>query len=126
MKKKVIALLFSGLILLMTGCSNIAEKTEIGQGKLKLVTSEISEDDNKLEFTTSDIDESKPVFISVANKVVFEDKIKNDEVYSLDISNVKDAHRTDYKPRVQLFQTKNDREDGDMVTFKQVRYKVKK
>lgn len=126
MKKKVVALLFGGLILLMTGCSNIAEKKEIGQGELKLVTSEISEDDNKIEFTTSDIDESKPVFISVANKVVFEEKIKNDEVYSLDISNVKDAHRTDYKPRVQLFQTKNDKEDGDMVTFKQVRYKVKK
>jgi len=126
MKKKIIVLFLSGIILLMTGCSNIAEKAEIGQGEFELVNSTIKKDDNILEFTTNDIDESKVVFVSVANNVVFEEKIKNDEVYQLDISNVKDAHSTNYKPRVQLFQTKNDEENGDMVTFKQVRYKVEK
>ena len=71
------------------------------------------------------IDENKITFIVVANKKVFEQKIKNNESYKLNITDIKDAHRTDYKPKVQLMQTKDDTENGDIVTFKQVRYTVK-
>ncbi len=53
-------------------------------------------------------------------------KIKNGEPYKLDITGIEDAHRTDYKPRVQLLQNEDDDKDGEMVTFKQVRYTVKK
>ncbi len=55
-----------------------------------------------------------------------EQKIKNSESYKLDITGINDAHRTDYKPKVQLLQTKDDNKDGEMITFKQVRYTVKK
>lgn len=126
MKKNAMILLLVGVISLMVGCSKSVEKTEIGQGELKLLTSKIDKKDNILEFKTNNIDESKKVFVSVANKVVFEEKIKNNETYQLDISEIEDAHRTDYEPKVQLFQTKNDKENGEMITFKQVRYKVEK
>ena len=63
-------------------------------------------------------------FIFVANKKVFEQKIKNNESYKLNIQGIKDAHRTDYKPKVQLIQTNDDTEDGDIITFKQVRYTI--
>ena len=75
---------------------------------------------------TKGIDENKVTFIFVANKKVFEQKIKNDESYKLNIKGIKDAHRTDYKPKVQLLQTKDDTENGNIVTFKQVRYTVEK
>lgn len=126
MKKNIVVLLMVGAISLMVGCSKIVEKTDEGQGELKLLTSKIKKDDNLLEFKTNNIDESKIVFMSVANKVIFKEKIKNNEIYQLDISDVEDAHRTDYEPKVQLFQTKNNKETGEMITFKQVRYKVEK
>lgn len=72
---------------------------------------------------TEVIDETKVTFIFVANKKV-EQKIKNDESYELDIKGIKDAHRTDYKPQVQLLQTTDDTEEGDILVFKQVRYTV--
>ncbi|SES45625.1 hypothetical protein SAMN05518872_1204 [Psychrobacillus sp. OK032] len=75
---------------------------------------------------TEGIDENKVTFIFVANKKVFEQKIKNGESYELNIKGIKDAHRTDYKPKVQLWQTKDDTENGDIVIFKQVRYTVEK
>ena len=75
---------------------------------------------------TEGIDENKVTFIYVANKKVFEQKINNGESYKLNIKGIKDAHRTDYKPKVQLLQTKDDNEDGDIVIFKQVRYTVEK
>ena len=53
-------------------------------------------------------------------------KINNGESYKLNIKDIEHAHRTDYKPKVQLLQTKDDDKDGEMVTFKQVRYTVKK
>ncbi|QUG84850.1 hypothetical protein [Bacillus nitratireducens] len=125
MKKKLIVLLFIGIIL--SGCSIIAENSlETGNGSIELLTPTIATTDNELEIKTEGIDENKVTFIYVANKKVFEQKIKNDESYKLDITSVKDAHRTDYKPRVQLLQTKDDTQDGDMVTFKQVRYTVEK
>ncbi|MEK5481827.1 MULTISPECIES: hypothetical protein [unclassified Viridibacillus] len=140
--KKIIGLsfiLFAGIIL--SGCSDIIEdsldssdraaieiatKRETGNGSIELLTPTITTKDNQLEFMTEGIDENKVTFIFVANKKVFEQKIKNDESYKLDINGIKDAHRTDYKPKVQLLQTIDDTEDGDIVTFKQVRYTVKK
>ncbi|WP_397539099.1 hypothetical protein [Rummeliibacillus pycnus] len=140
--KKIIGLsfiIFAGIILF--GCSNILEdsldssdraaieiatKRETGNGSIELLTPTITTKDNQLEFMTEGIDENKVTFIFVANKKVFEQKIKNDESYKLDINGIKDAHRTDYKPKVQLLQTIDDIEDGDIVTFKQVRYTVKK
>ncbi|MCW9134687.1 hypothetical protein OF830_28475 [Bacillus paramycoides] len=128
MKKKV-GLSFILLIgIILSGCSAIVEKSleETGNRSIKLLTPTITKKDNQLEFITEGIDENKVTFIFVANKKVFEQKIKNDESYKLNIEGIKDAHRTDYKPRVQLLQTKDDTENGDMVNFKQVRYTVEK
>ena len=140
--KKIIGLsfiLFAGITL--SGCSGIIEnsldssdradyeiatKQETGNGSIELLTPTITTKDNQLEFMTEGIDENKVTFIFVANKKVFEQKIKNDESYKLDIKGIKDAHRTDYKPKVQLLQTIDDTENGDIVIFKQVRYTVEK
>ena len=103
----------------------IATKQETGDGSIELLTPTITTKDHQLEFITEGIDENKMTFIFVANKKVFEQKIKNNEPYKLNIQDIKDAHRTDYNPKVQLMQTKDDTEDGDIVTFKQVRYTVK-
>lgn len=123
MKKKLI-LLFIGIIL--SGCSTIAENSsETGKGSMELLTPTITTKDNELEIKTEGIDENKVTFIYVANKKVLEQKLKNGESYKLNIKDIEHAHRTDYKPKVQLFQTKDDNDDGEMVTFKQVRYTVK-
>lgn len=125
MKKKLIVLLFIGIIL--SRCSTIAENSlETGNGSMELLTPTITTKDNELEIKTEGIDENKVTFIYVANKKVLEQKIKNSESYKLDITGINDAHRTDYKPKVQLLQTKDDNKDGEMITFKQVRYTVKK
>ncbi|MGH0799844.1 hypothetical protein ACQVTZ_07500 [Bacillus cereus] len=123
MKKKLI-LLFIGIIL--SGCSTIAENSlETGKGSMELLTPTITTKDNELEIKTEGIDENKVTFIYVANKKVLEQKLKNGESYKLNIKDIEHAHRTDYKPKVQLFQTKDENDDGEMVTFKQVRYTVK-
>ncbi|SFC79116.1 hypothetical protein SAMN04488168_109164 [Bacillus sp. 491mf] len=127
--KKIIGLsfiLFAGITL--SGCSAITENSveKTGDGSIELLTPTITTKDNQLEFMTEGIDENKVTFIFVANKKVFEQKIKNGESYKLNIKGIKDAHRTDYKPKVQLLQTKDDTENGDMVNFKQVRYTVEK
>ncbi|HDR7544482.1 hypothetical protein [Bacillus sp. CH_442] len=124
MKKKLLVLLFTGIIL--SGCSTIAENSlESGKGSMELLTPTITAKDNELEIKTKGIDENKVTFIYVANKKVLEQKLKNGESYKLNIKDIEHAHRTDYKPKVQLFQTKDDNDDGEMVTFKQVRYTVK-
>ncbi|HDR7688453.1 TPA: hypothetical protein QCX85_003920 [Bacillus toyonensis] len=124
MKKKLIVLLFIGIIL--SGCSTIAGNSlETGNGSMELLTPTITTKDNELEIKTEGIDENKVTFIYVANKKVLEQKIKNSESYKLDITGINDAHRTDYKPKVQLLQTKDDNKNGEMITFKQVRYTVK-
>ena len=125
MKQKLAVLLFTGIIL--SGCSTIAENSlETGNGSMELLTPTITTKDNELEIKTEGIDENKVTFIYVANKKVLEQKIKNSESYKLDITGINDAHRTDYKPKIQLLQTKDDNIDGKMITFKQVRYTVKK
>lgn len=123
MKKKLI-LLFIGIIL--SGCSTIVENSlETGKGSMELLTPTITTKDNELEIKTKGIDENKVTFIYVANKKVLEQKLKNGESYNLNIKDIENAHRTDYKPKVQLLQTKDDNDDGEIVTFKQVRYTVK-
>ncbi|HDR4536197.1 hypothetical protein COI69_08080 [Bacillus cereus] len=122
MKQKLAVLLFTGIIL--SGCSTIAENSlESGKGSMELLTPTITAKDNELEIKTKGIDENKVTFIYVANKKVLEQKLKNGESYKLNIKDIEHAHRTDYKPKVQLLQTKDD--DGEIVTFKQVRYTVK-
>ncbi len=124
MKKKLIVLLFTGIIL--SGCSAIAENSlETGNGSMALLTPTITTKDNELEIKTEGIDENQVTFIYVANKKVLEQKLKNGESYKLNIKDIEHAHRTDYKPKVQLLQTKDDNDDGEIVTFKQVRYTVK-
>ncbi|KIQ86440.1 lipoprotein [Bacillus sp. L_1B0_8] len=124
MKQKLAVLLFTGIIL--SGCSTIAENSlESGKGSMKLLTPTITAKDNELEIKTKGIDENKVTFIYVANKKVLEQKLKNGESYKLNIKDIEHAHRTDYKPKVQLLQTKDDDDDGEIVTFKQVRYTVK-
>ncbi|MFS0783079.1 hypothetical protein [Bacillus sp. 1P06AnD] len=128
-------ILIAGITL--SGCSNILDaqekadvdvafKGETGRGRIELLTPIITTKDNQLEFKTKGINETKMAFVFVANKKVFEKKIKNGESYKLNIKNVKDAHRTDYEPKVQLMQTEDDTENGDIITFKQVRYTVEK
>ncbi|PKJ55514.1 hypothetical protein [Bacillus sp. SN10] len=124
MKQKLAVLLFTGIIL--SGCSTIVENSlETGNGSMELLTPTITTKDNELEIKTEGIDENKVTFIYVANKKVLEQKLKNGESYKLNIKDIEHAHRTDYKPKVQLLQTKDDDDDGEMVTFKQVRYTVK-
>ncbi|AHX19393.1 MULTISPECIES: hypothetical protein [Bacillus] len=124
MKRKLLVLLFTGIIL--SGCSTIAENSlESGKGSMELLTPTITAKDNELEIKTEGIDENKVTFIYVANKKVLEQKLKNGESYKLNIKDIEHAHRTDYKPKVQLLQTKDDNDDGEIVTFKQVRYTVK-
>lgn len=124
MKKKLLVLLFTGIIL--SGCSTIAENSlETGNGSMALLTPTITTKDNELEIKTEGIDENKVTFIYVANKKILEQKLKNGESYKLNIKDIEHAHRTDYKPKVQLLQTKDDNDDGEIVTFKQVRYTVK-
>lgn len=123
-KQKLAVLLFTGIIL--SGCSTIAENSlETGNGNMELLTPTITTKDNELEIKTEGIDENKVTFIYVANKKVLEQKLKNGESYKLNIKDIEHAHRTDYKPKVQLLQTKDDNDDGEIVTFKQVRYAVK-
>lgn len=124
MKQKLAVFLFTGIIL--SGCSTIAENSlESGKGSMELLTPTITAKDNELEIKTKGIDENKVTFIYVANKKVLEQKLKNGESYKLNIKDIEHAHRTDYKPKVQLLQTKDDDDDGEIVTFKQVRYTVK-
>ncbi|EMN7727781.1 hypothetical protein WB980_001050 [Bacillus cereus] len=124
MKQKLAVLLFTGIML--SGCSTIAENSlESGKGSMELLTPTITAKDNELEIKTKGIDENKVTFIYVANKKVLEQKLKNGESYKLNIKDIEHAHRTDYKPKVQLLQTKDDDDDGEIVTFKQVRYTVK-
>ncbi|ADK05929.1 hypothetical protein BACI_c33140 [Bacillus cereus biovar anthracis str. CI] len=124
MKQKLAVLLFTGIIL--SGCSTVAEHSlETGNGSMELLTPTITTKDNELEIKTEGINENKVTFIYVANKKVLEQKIKNGESYKLNIKDIEHAHRTDYKPKVQLLQTKDDNDDGEIVTFKQVRYMVK-
>ncbi|MCC0767703.1 hypothetical protein K9840_01600 [Bacillus pacificus] len=124
MKQKLAVLLFTGIIL--SGCSTIAENSlETGNGSMELLTPTITTKDNELEIKTEGINENKVTFIYVANKKVLEQKLKNGESYKLNIKDIEHAHRTDYKPKVQLLQTKDDNDDGEIVTFKQVRYTVK-
>ncbi|PDY28285.1 hypothetical protein [Bacillus thuringiensis] len=124
MKRKLLVLLFTEIIL--SGCSTIAENSlETGNGSMALLTPTITTKDNELEIKTEGIDENKVTFIYVANKKVLEQKLKNGESYKLNIKDIEHAHRTDYKPKVQLLQTKDDNDDGEIVTFKQVRYTVK-
>lgn len=121
MKRKLLVLLFTGIIL--SGCSTIAENSlETGNASMELLTPTITTKDNELEIKTEGIDENKVTFIYVANKKVLEQKLKNGESYKLNIKDIEHAHRTDYKPKVQLLQTKDNNDDGEIVTFKQVRY----
>lgn len=124
MKRKLLVLLFTGIIL--SGCSTIAENSlETGNASMELLTPTITTKDNELKIKTEGIDENKVTFIYVANKKVLEQKLKNGESYKLNIKDIEHAHRTDYKPKVQLLQTKDNNDDGEIVTFKQVRYTVK-
>lgn len=102
----------------------IANGEDLGDGTVELVNSTINIDDNELQFVTEDFDESKTTFVYVANQKVFEEKIKNGEEYSLDITGIDDAHLTDYQPRVQFVQYSDDTEEGDITLFQQLRYRV--
>ncbi|WP_440897089.1 hypothetical protein ACS127_03635 [Amphibacillus sp. Q70] len=120
----------------LTGCSlieklsdddnelNLMLQQDIGQGTLELVTPTITTADDEVEIRVNGVDEDKITFISVANETIYEDTIKNDTIYTLAIDDIEYALRTDYKPKVRLIQTSNNRESGDVTTFKQVRYTV--
>jgi|SRR5699024_277098 len=120
----------------LTGCSlieklsdednelNLMLQQDIGEGTLELVTPTITTTDDEIEIRVNGVDEDKITFILVANETIYEDTIENDKVYTLAIDDIQNALRTDYDPKVQLVQTSNDKESGDVTTFKQVRYTV--
>ncbi|MBS7576539.1 MULTISPECIES: hypothetical protein [unclassified Enterococcus] len=139
MKKTSLFIGLLSIITLLTSCSKtiedslgskdnaeyqVAKNQDTGDGTLKLMTTSINVKDNELEFMTSGIDENKLTFIYVANQKVFEQKIKNNQDYKINIKKINNAHRTDYKSKVQLVQYSDDTENGDITTFKQQRYSV--
>lgn len=145
MKKIILGAVFAcSSIMLLSGCNSVSSSIEgsldsstqnivkmgkgedVGQGTVHLLTPTIAVDDNELEFMTDNFDTNKVTFIYVANEKVFEGTLKNDEDFSVDIENIADAHRTDYQPRVQFVQYADDTESEDIVTFKELRYKVEK
>ena len=98
MKKKLLVLLFTGIIL--SGCSTIAENSlESGKGSMELLTPTITAKDNELEIKTKGIDENKVTFIYVANKKVLEQKLKmvNPTNLTLKISNTLIGRTTNQK-----------------------------
>lgn len=141
MKNLSLFLGLASVIFLLTSCSKIVENSleneeksayqvaryqDTGDGTLKLISTNIDINDDEIKFMTDGIDEDKTTFVYVANQKVFEQEIKNSQTYSFSIQNVKDAHRTDYEPKVQLVQYSTDNENGDITTFKQQRYSVEK
>ena len=139
-KKRCTFGLLTLFTLLLTGCStvvsnlpNLVDSSEdtlvstinIGKGTLAIKTPLISEKDNELLISTSDLDENKLTYIYVANQKVLEKKMKNNETYSLNIKNIKNAHLVDHKPKIQLKQFKDDKESEEILTFKQACYIVK-
>lgn len=140
MKKKILLGMFLTVGLFLTGCSAsivnetvdsdtqnnlaIATKQDTGVGNFQLLTDTITTEDNQLTFRSQDIDEQKTTYVYVANHQVFSQKIKNNKIYALDIEGLKEAHQTNYSPKVQFIQYKDDHEDGDISMFKQARYSV--
>lgn len=102
----------------------ISKNSDTGSGHLTLTANTISNVDNELIFFTSNISENKMTYIYVENCKVFEQKIINGEIYSIDISSIKEVHKINGKTKVQLIQYDNDKESGNIVTFKQACYKV--
>lgn len=141
MKKRIGVLLLFGMFLLSACVQNSAAtlsstsdssffstsstNSQTTNSELTLTNSTITIDDTTLEFVASGIDETKTTFLYVANRKVLEEKLENGKTYSVDITEIKDAYRTDYRPKVQLVQTEDDQEFGNIVTFKQIRYTVK-
>lgn len=138
-KKVFLSLVFVGLVFL-TACSKpinqmksrlhssvdrYTSNCNLGNGSVSLKTPMIFSNDDELQISTDDIDETKTTYIYVANKKIFEQKIKNSEVYSLSIEGISEAHRTDIKPTIQFIQFDNDKEDGEIITFKELHYFVK-
>ncbi|MBO1306315.1 hypothetical protein JZO70_09095 [Enterococcus sp. 669A] len=131
--KKLGIIWLLGITLLLSGCFAAAKevKEEVdkqlnkGIGEVTLLTPEITPEDNTLRFKVTDFDEEKTTFVYVANQKVMEEKLKNDQEYTIDIEGLEDAHPTDYKPKVHFVQTENDSEAGEESTmFKEVRYTV--
>ncbi|WP_080874445.1 hypothetical protein [Oceanobacillus timonensis] len=138
MKQIRIVLLATILLQILTGCSiaeelfteaeqgdlEVAVNQDTGEGAMELVTPTITTADNEIAIKVNGIDEDKTTFISVANETIFEDKMENDKVYTFNIGDINDALRTDYDSKIQLIQTSNDEDSGDITVFKQVRYTV--
>ena len=106
------------------GSVEAAFENDTGNGTLEIMTTNITADDDEIEIKMKDINESKPVFISIANETVHEGDIENNTTYTFSIDEIKDAQRMDYEPKVQLIQTDNNKLDGNIVTFKEARYSV--
>lgn len=104
----------------------IASHDDIGTGYVELKTTEITPSDNTLRFVLHDFDSEKKTYVYVANKEVLAEKLENGKEYSVNIEDIKDAHRTDYEPKMQFVQYQKDTESEDIIMFKQVRYQVKK
>ena len=105
---------------------NIMKNQDTGSGKLEILSDPINIEDNKLKIMASGIDETKVTYIYVANKEVLKKILKNDQSYSIDITDIEDAHSLDYTPKVQLIQYEDDDQNKNITTFKQERYSVEK
>ncbi|MFD2829674.1 hypothetical protein [Corticicoccus populi] len=138
MKLFGILLTISASLYFLSGCSLLnnmsgeeidgnletAFNNDTGEGSIELLTSDITTESNQIEIQTHGIDEDKHTSISVANETIYEGTIDNDSVYTLQIADIDGALSTDYDPKIQLLQTTTDDDDGDITTFKEIRYSV--
>lgn len=145
MKKKILVGLILSLTLLLTACSsendeqvevsvdsetekmidNVTQGDGTGTGEFKLLTESITPDNNQLTFEATGIDENQVTFVYVANQLVFSEKVKNGEPYNLDITNIAEAHSTDYSPKIQFVQFEDNEEGKPPTLFRQLSYEVK-
>lgn len=139
MKLFGILLTISASLYFLSGCSLLnnmsgeeidgdletAFNNDTGEGSIELLTSDITTESKQIEIQTHGIDEDKHTFISVANETIYEGTIDNDSVYTIQIGDIDGALSTNYDPKIQLLQTTtDDDDDGDITTFKEIRYSV--
>ncbi|MBV7390158.1 hypothetical protein [Enterococcus alishanensis] len=96
-----------------------------GTGDFKLLTESVNPDENQLTFEATGIDENQVTFVYVANQLILSEKLKNGEPYNLDITNIAEAHSTDYSPKIQFVQFEDNEEGNTPTLFRQLRYEVK-
>ncbi|WP_099203473.1 hypothetical protein [Miniphocaeibacter massiliensis] len=138
MKKLILICLIAISLFAFTGCDfldNIFGKEETTPTEevsnnnnpnmnFEILTENINSSTKSLEIKVFNVDENKTSFVSVANQVVLNQKLKNDSTYTINISGVEGAYNTSEDVKVQLFQTEDDTPEGKTAYLYTVFYKV--